>query len=247
MLTLEQLKTIEQTPDEGDVSLKLLADFYEEYISNRSYELELGDGTILVFSAENRHFPHLIGLHKFQDKNHSNRLLHSKKQLKKDNGFNNLKNSRITLKDLKSVCGNTKRYNNYKKRILNFPFSYQLLRESVFISYDKGAVEKNTRINGDYIFVNDIGNDKLHFFFIDCANNLIEEDVTEDIGDDLVVPITFIVTKKNDFNFVGNQDILKIRKITIKYLGNSTVLEKYDYSEMSEDIVRCNNESISEI
>lgn len=247
MLTLEQLKTIEETPDESDISLKLLADFYEEYISNRNYELELEDGTILVFSAENRHFPHLIGLHKFHDRSHShsNRLLYSKKQLKKDTGFDNLKNNRITLQDLKSVGGNTKRYKNYKKRILNFPFSYQLLRASVFISYDKDKVEKNTDIKGDYIFVNDIGNDKLHFFFIDCANDLTENEITENSEDDSVVPITFIVTKKSDLNFVGNQDILKIRKITIKDMGNSTVLEEYDYSEMSENIVRRINENIS--
>lgn len=228
MLTLEQLKEIEQTPSEGDISLKLLADFYEKYISNRIYELEMEDGAVLIFSAENRHFSHLIGLHKFLDKKHINELLHSRKQLKKDKGFYNLKNSKITLEDLKSVGGNTKRYKNYKKRILNFPFSYKLLRESKFLSYNKEKVEKETLINGDYIFVSNVGNDKLHFFFIDSSKNLAEEELDKD---DLVVPITFIVTKSNDLNFVNKQDILKIKKVTIKALKDLCVLEEYEFKE----------------
>lgn len=247
MLTIEQLKTIKQTPDEGDISLKLLANFYEVYISNRIYELQMEDGTILIFSAENRHFPHLIGLHKFIDKRkeHKNRLLNYNKQLKSQKGFENIKSSRITLEDLKNVGTKSKIYKRYKKRILNFPFSYQLLRESKFLSYDKDEVERDTRINGNYIFVNDINNDKLHFFFIDCDNNLMEEESSETDAEDLVVPITFIVTKKSDFKFVANQGILKIRKVIIKDLDKSTILEEYDYGDMSEGVVRGNNKSNS--
>lgn len=239
MLTLEQLKIIKQTPEESEISLKLLADFYEKYISNRIYELEMEDETILVFKAENKHFPHLIGLHKFIDKSkkHRNKLLHNNKQLKSQKGFDNIKNSKIILEDLKNVGIKSKTYKNYKKRILNFPFSYQLLRESKFLSYDKETVEKNTRINGDYIFVNDIDNDKLHFFFIDCANNLIG-DIEDADQNDSVVPITFIVTRKNDFNFVNNQDILKIRKIIVKDLNGVNILEEYNYSEVYEEVVR---------
>ncbi|GEM_PF-6498811 len=242
MLTLEQLKIIKQTPNESDISLKLLADFYEKYISNRIYELEIEDGTILVFTAKNKHFPHLIGLHKFIDKSkkHRNKLLHYNKQVKSQKGFDNIKNSRIILEDLKNIGIKSKTYKNYKKRILNFPFSYQLLRESKFLAYDKESVEKNTRINGDYIFVNDIDNDKLHFFFINCANNLTGQDIEDVEQDDLVVPITFIVTKKNDFNFINNQEILKVRKIIIKDLNSYNILEEYDYSEVYDDIVRSN-------
>lgn len=237
MLTLEQLKTIEQTPDEGDISLKLLADFYETYISNRIYELGMEDGTILVFSTENKHFPHLIGLHKFVDKSkkHKNNLLHYNKQVKSQKGFDNIKNSRITLEDLKNVGIKSKTYKNYKKRILNFPFSYQLLRKSMFLSYDKEKVEKKTLINGDYIFVNDIGKDKLHFFFINSAGEFAEiEDVEKD---DSIVPITFIVTKKNDFNFVGKQAILRIKKITIKDFNEQNILEEYDFTKADDVVV----------
>lgn len=240
MLSLEQLKIIGQTPNENDISLQLLAEFYEINISNRIYELEMEDGTLLVFSAENYHFPHLIGLHKFIDrtKTHSNRLMHSKKQLKTEKGFYNLKNAKITLQDLKSVGGNTKRYNSYKKRILNFPFSYQLLRRSIFLSYDKEKVHKNTHINGDYIFVNDIGNDKLHFFFINCAKEECDAEYDELQNDDSVVPITFIVTKKNDLSFVCDQDVLVIKKIVIKNLTTEKILEEYDFTKVSEVVVK---------
>ena len=45
------------------------------------------------------------------------------------------------------------------------------------------------------MFVNDIRNDKLHFFFIDCSTPIVEEMLDSNV-DDSVVPITFIVTKK---------------------------------------------------
>ena len=192
MLTVEQLKYIEQTPNENDISLRLLAIFYEKYISNRIYELEMENDTILVFTTKNQHFPHLIGLHKFYDRNHTNKLLHSKKQLKSDKGFNNLKNSKITFQDLKNIAGSTKRYNNYKKRILNFPFTYQLLRKSKFISYDKEKVNNNTKIPGNYVFVNNIGTNKLHFFFIDETNNIIDDGITNENKDYSVVSLLLL-------------------------------------------------------
>jgi hypothetical protein len=227
MVLLEELKEIVSTPREEDISLQLLAEFYQTYISNRVYELEMRDGQILIFSAKDEHFPHLIGLHKFRDKNHSNYKLHGYNQLRKIKGFNNIRNGEISISDLKSAGGNNKKYKQYKKRILNFPFTYQLLRKSVFLSYSKELVEKNTKINGDYIFVSDIDKDKLHFFFINDSN----DDVFEE--EDSTVPITFIVTKENDLDFILKQVPLKIKSITVKDINTIETLEVFDYVEES--------------
>ncbi|WP_297639674.1 hypothetical protein [uncultured Clostridium sp.] len=230
MLTLKELKVITKMPTENEVSLKLLANFYEKYISNRIYEIELENGKILTFKIENKYFSHLIGLHKFTDKSrrNKNKLLRYNKELKSQKGFENVKCSRITLKDLQEIGGRTKAYKNYRKRILNFPFTYQLLRRSKFLSYNKEIVESETKIKGDYIFVNNINEDKLHFFFIDT----LEEE------NDSLVPITFIVTKRSDFNYVSSQEILKIREITIKSLDNNRILERYSHNEMIDNVVR---------
>ncbi|MGL5416163.1 MAG: hypothetical protein ACRDAU_10935 [Clostridium sp.] len=228
MLTLKDLKVITKMPTENEVTLKLLANFYEKYISNRVYEIKLESGNIIRFKIENKHFSHLIGLHKFTDKKHKNKLLRYNKELKSLKGFENVKYSRITLEDLKAVGGKTKAYKNYRKRVLNFPFTYQLLRKSKFLSYNKEIVESETKIKGDYILVNNINEDKLHFFFID---------ILEEVNDALV-PITFIVTKRSDFNYVNNQEILKIREIKVKSLINNRVLERYNHKESMNTVVR---------
>ncbi|MGL5417079.1 MAG: hypothetical protein ACRDAU_15535 [Clostridium sp.] len=229
MLTLKELKVIKEMPKEEDITLELLAKFYDKYISNRIYEVETIDNKVLTFKVENKHFPHLIGLHKFVDKTkkHKNKLVHYNRELKSTKGFINIKNSKITLNDLKLVGYKSKTYKAYKKRILNMPFTYQLLRKSKFLSYDKNLVGKDTRINGNYIFVDNINKDKLHFFFIE---NL-------ELGDQ-IVPITFIVTKATDFNFINNQEILTIKRVTIKNFSGDKILEEYIHEEVDNNVVR---------
>lgn len=230
MLSLENLKKIEQMPTEGEISLQIIAKFYEKYISNRIYELDMENGETLKFSVENTHLPHLIGLHKFYDKyKHSNFRLNSRRQLSKEKGFNNLKHGYITLADLKVAGGNNRKYKQYKKRILNFAFAYQLLRKSLFVSYNKKLVKSNTKINGNYIFVNDVDDNKLHFFFI---NDRLYNDIYKN---EKAVPITFVVTQKKEFIFVSEQIKLRINRIVIKDIKTMKKLEEYNFIEDDSD------------
>ncbi|MBK5200323.1 MAG: hypothetical protein JJE21_02195 [Spirochaetaceae bacterium] len=238
MLSLEELKEISEMPLEDEVSLKTITEFYEKYISNRIYELELEDETILHFQIENRHLPHLLALNKFLDrkKSHNNFRLNSSKQLTKDIGFNNLKNGHIKIEDLKTVNGTTKKYKDYKKRILYFPFTYQLLRKSVFVSYDILLAERKTTIKGNYLFANDVGKNKLHFFFINDSYDHHVETTT--------VPITFIEENINDFTYTSKQTKLKINKIIIKDITTRETLEEYNFVECSESIIRKEGQDI---
>lgn len=234
MFSVDDLKNITQTPNEEDISLQLYAEFYDKYISNRIYELQMEDGGVLMFLAENRHFPHLIGLHKFWDRSNENYLLHRINQLKKDNGFKNLKDGLIKISDLRTVGKKSSVYKNYKKRILNFPFTYQMLRKSRFLTYNKDLVEPKTKINGDYLFVKNIDNNKLHFFFINSTN--IEDLIKEgDNEEDSTVPITFVVEKISDTTFTERQASFKIKKIVIKNSSSFEILEEIEFIEEVED------------
>lgn len=232
MLSLDELLKIKHTPNEDDISLKLYAELYQKYISNRIYELHLDNGMQLVFWARDCHLPHLLALHKFKDgrkgNKHPNYLLNSAKNLKGQNGFDNLINGKIKIDDLRLVNGNAKLYRNYKKRILNFPFTYQLLRKSIFISYNKSLVDAGTDIKGDFMFVNDIDDSKLHFFFINGTNR--DEGKT--------VPITFIREKSTDYTYVEKQDQLKINKIKITDMMTESILEEYSFEKCDESVIK---------
>ncbi|MDK0812094.1 PBECR4 domain-containing protein [Clostridium perfringens] len=217
MYTIDNLREIEKPIELENLDLKLYARFFQKHLSNREYFIELQSGKVLHFTIRDEHLPHLIALHYFIDKENENLKLHRHSELKWEKGFKNLYDGDIKAEHLLSVYrgkgkNRKKVFKDYRERILGFPFSYQMIRKSGFFVYE---AKKDSRIKGDYLFAIDIDNTKYHFIFINDSS----------VKDDNYVPITFITTKPNDFNFFNHEKSIKVNKIIIHNLLDNTTEE----------------------
>ncbi|XZI43571.1 PBECR4 domain-containing protein (plasmid) [Clostridium perfringens] len=238
MYTVDNLKEIEKPIELENLDLKLYAEFFQKHLSNRKYFIELKNNETLHFTIRDEHLPHLIALHYFVDTENENIKLHRISELKKVKGFNNLFNGDIKAEDLLSVYKRSGRrrkrvFNNYKKRILGFPFSYQMLRKSGFFVY---KTKKSSTIKGDYLFAIDIDGTKYHFIFINDSKTEYEN----------YVPITFITTKPSDFNFFNPEESIEVNKITINNLLDNTV-EEYEFFNKKFNIEAQQEVAVTEI
>lgn len=224
MLNLEELKYIKETPKEEQISLKLYADFYNKEIANRIYEICLDNKVKLQLNITPSNFAHLIGLHKFLDLNNANIYLHNIVNLKNFQGYLNIMKDNISIKDLQSVInknGNNQ-YNLYKSRILSLPFTYQLIRNSQFLEFDKSNI-KNTDIKANYMFVDNVDKKKLHLLLKSNSG--------------ILYPVSFISRKENDDYYVKNQNIFNIEKIVIKDFRTKNLIEIiYPNGQAKEEI-----------
>ena len=227
MYTIDNLREIEKPIELENLDLKLYARFFQKHLSNREYFIELQNGELLHFTIKDEHLPHLIALHYFIDKENEILKLHSHSELKWEKGFKNLYDGDIKAEHLLSVYAgkgkNRKKvFKNYKKRILGFPFAYQMLRKSGLFIF---KIKKKTTIKGDYLFAIDVDDTKYHFIFINDSG----------VEDDNYVPITFITTKPSDFNFFNPEESIKVNKITIKNLLDNTT-EEYMFENIDFNI-----------
>ncbi|WP_035796412.1 hypothetical protein, partial [Clostridium akagii] len=224
VLNLEELKYIKETPKEEQISLKLYADFYNKEIANRIYEICLDNKVKLQLNITPSNFAHLIGLHKFLDLNNANIYLHNIVNLKNFQGYLNIMKDNISIKDLQSVInknGNNQ-YNLYKSRILSLPFTYQLIRNSQFLEFDKSNI-KNTDIKANYMFVDNVDKKKLHLLLKSNSG--------------ILYPVSFISRKENDDYYVKNQNIFNIEKIVIKDFRTKNLIEIiYPNGQAKEEI-----------
>lgn len=164
-----------------------LRDYCENYISTLDkmvYEIQLDDRIIEIVFLE-RHFPHLIGLQHFIDKNSRNKLMKKKHNLVGQDAFDNMISENIMLDDLKNSRGGTVWKNKRnKKRVLSIHLIPEIIRNSTLYLVD-GNLKGN--IKAKYILKSNLNNTcyslcvdedlKLNFYGTTycCISNLIDD------------------------------------------------------------------------
>lgn len=134
MLEVNDLKYIKNIPNENDITLSKIAEFFEKYLAHRTYEIKLENGTNLTMNITPNNFCHLLGLHSFKIEpiERGNRLLTDSSNLESFKGFLNVLRGNIKLEDLKNIRDSSGDYvyNKMKYRILGLPLIYQMIRKS---------------------------------------------------------------------------------------------------------------------
>ena len=202
MLTLSGLVDIQTKPKLNEMSLKLIADYYESYLMDKvfSYRLENNKNIELHFKKD--HLCHLIAIHKFSPERKLDHLYHGFK------GFDRLIAEEITFESLKSI--DKKKFKDYRERMQFFPFTYRLLKTCDSVYFDKNNVSGNgsCRIDAKMLLYAEFDKKILHLG-IDLENS----------GDKYFPRSFFLAREKQKDKYIKNQISVKILDITISKSG----------------------------
>jgi len=169
-LTIQELVDLKELPTEAELSLQVLAEFYEQFLCNRifRYKVRHKVGEIkLHFKTSD--LPHLIGIHKMKTgSNHRGKR-----------GFPALKSGEITLPILKQA--NEGNYESTIYRILHFPFINQLMYDPEAIIFRPDLAQ--SMIDAEFMFYNTYSGRVLHL------------GVKKETSTDLYIPVTFLERK----------------------------------------------------
>lgn len=173
-LSVQDLIEITDLPNEEQLSLQILAMFYQEHFCHHKFHYEVRHkqrDIILHFKTTD--LPHLLGIHKIK----SGSAYRGKK------GFPELLQGNLTMESLKQADIGSYERNLY--RILHFPFLYQLLRSPDMIAFNSQLA--GSSIDAQFMFYNKYSNRYVHL-------GIKQEDSTG-----LYVPVTFI-ERKNPYS-----------------------------------------------
>ncbi|MDT2830279.1 PBECR4 domain-containing protein [Vagococcus carniphilus] len=136
MLTKEEFNTVEENPQITDISLKMLLDFYKEYLVPYKCIMCLENGCEIELEFPLERFPHLVGIE--QVARHSMGTRRFYEEFKDMNGVEGVENEEITLRSLRQLSKN--KFNSNKDKIVFF----FLLSKIVKISNGDIIVEYNS-------------------------------------------------------------------------------------------------------
>lgn len=207
--SIKDLYDLENNPKINDLSLILLAEFYKEYLNRYCFQYRITDQTgedkkeytiDLRFDLEN--FCHLLGVEKTVKhvKNDVEIL-----QYKGKMGWDNIENSKITLASLRksTTKGN---FNKNKDKYVFFYKLPKLAEAPKAVLFNKEKVLGNpTNIDCEFLFYDQYHNATIHLGIV------YDEELS------YYVPKTFFVERitasKDGLRFVGNQQVITVRKI----------------------------------
>lgn len=170
VLSIQDLLYLNDLPTEEQVTLQLLADFYEEHICRQIFHYIIRDKRRNIrLRFRTIDLPHLLGIHKMK----TGSTYRGRK------GFPELKNGNLTLEVLKkaSLGG----YESTIYRILYFPFLYQLIHHPKFMIFNPQVA--GSMIDAEFMLFNQYSGRYLHL-------GIKKEDST-----DFYVPVTFLERK----------------------------------------------------
>ena len=161
---LNDIKTI---PYNDTFSLKDFCENYAKTLDEKIYDIQTCDDQSIQIVFLERHLPHIIGLHHYQDKKHPNKLLRGIHNLSGQNGFDNMIEEAISFRDLqtsrnKSIWNNKKN----KKRVLSMHLIPDIIRTSKLYLVDGNLKGK---LNATHILESTLTNT--------CYSLCIEEDL----------------------------------------------------------------------
>ncbi|MEW9701296.1 PBECR4 domain-containing protein [Paenibacillus sp. SI8] len=187
-LSIQELLNLKELPSEEELSLQILAEFYEQLLCNRifHYKVRHKVGEIkLHFKTSD--LPHLLGIHKIKTGS-----THRGKR-----GFPALKSGNLTLLDLKRA--NEGNYVRIIYRILHFPFINQLMYDPEAIIFRPDLAQST--IDAEFMFYNTYSGRVLHL------------GIKRETSTDLYIPVTFL-ERKNPYSNMTKVLIDKIQVYT---------------------------------
>lgn len=150
MLSLNDLININKIPEESDISLKLLLDFYEQHLGGKVYKFTLGNDDVvkLIFKDTSQVF-HLIGANHMYDKKFMDGTKFAT-EIRADN---------ITLESLKKSF--PKQYKDYVDRIRSVFCTDSLLKKCECLKFNSGQIPES-KIKVKYLIIRAFGDVNLH-------------------------------------------------------------------------------------
>ncbi|OUS68314.1 hypothetical protein B1748_34140 [Paenibacillus sp. MY03] len=124
-LSVTDLLTIKQIPDQKDLSLKTIAFFYEEHLMNRQFKFHIRHRAQEIrVRFEEGSLCHLLGVHHIV----------SGQEGRSVRGHANIINDVITFESMKKL--NAGKFEEFKQRMLAFPLVLQIIKQPTFFEYD---------------------------------------------------------------------------------------------------------------
>lgn len=186
MLTVTDLLTIVNKPNQSNVSLQTIQIFYEEHLCNRLFvfQTDSKDHPTIKIRFEEDNLCHLLG---FQ---YILRPLKDGTKYTGQPGYNLIKDGTVTFEYIKST--NNKRFKGQQDRMLYFPFVYQIVSNPTAITFNKPEIQLDVEI----IFYNQVHNVYLHL------------GLGKQVDTDYYYPKSFFPRKKDDY--ISNQTLVNM-------------------------------------
>lgn len=180
----EELRGLDVKPRINDIDLKVLQEYYEMYLNPFIYQYDISDDNDsssieLRFDEEN--FCHLIGIESIVKFAVSKKDLHN---YKGKDGWDNIKNSGLSFKDLKKY--NKNKFKSVKAKFVYFYLVPEIIEKPIAVEFKNEDVDPPTRIDCDILFYTQDENAVVHLG--------IKKD--DDLG--YYIPKTFFVEKLNN-------------------------------------------------
>lgn len=202
MYKYNDLLSLTKPPKINSISLKVLSEFYENYLCQTQFRYILMNKNeeVIELRFKNENFCHLVGIEKIVKSNvNKNSIV----EYKGEKGWDNIKNGIITFEILKSI--NKSKFKSGKEKFIFFYLIPKLMESPQIILYDRTKVNPKTEIECKMIFYNTHDNVILHIGIeIDSKNNYY-------------IPRTFFVEKITDHTkeskYLKNQTELTLIKV----------------------------------
>lgn len=179
MLSTTDLLTLQSMPRENDLSLQTIQSFYKEHLCDRLFIFHLDDDTRkqIKLRFDEKDLCHLLGIH-YIVKGMRNKYDYAGRK-----GYKLLEDGTVTFDFLKQT--NKKWFKSIKKRMLYFPFVYQIIHGPSIIEFT--APNDTSRLELDLIIYSYSDNTYLHL------------GLDKDIDSDFYYPKSFFDRKKSDY------------------------------------------------
>lgn len=204
MLDIHTFANLTRNPSITDISLKLLQEYYDHYLLNKTYEYHLEDGQVISFTFKEKDFCHLLGLEKIIE-----RAVHYSQHYKYYgvNGYKNVKDGTIDFAHLRKTGGKT-RFNDSKDKMVFFFLMHRMAEaptDSIFVEY---MGKSGSRVN-------------VRFLIYDvCESGVGHLGISFDNDKGLWYPKTYMTERINETNngmsLIEGRDRIKVLNTVIK-------------------------------
>ena len=215
MLAINDLINIKHIPAEEELSLKLLIDFYENYLCKRLYKFTLDDGkeVKITFKGASEIY-HISGI----------KHLYNDRFMDGTRFSQEARDGKIDFSTLRKINPNA--FNDYSERIRSFACIDTILKNCEYLWFPEGRIE-DTKIKVRYLLLKAIEEYNLHMG-IDTYNN-----------GKIFYPKTLLVTKGLQKNkFIDKASIKsKVSRLEIRIKATDEIEEVID-REKAYDIAK---------
>lgn len=159
ILNLSDLESHPTRTKQHEISISLLANYYETYLHPNYYDFELNNGVTVRIDFHKEHFCHLVGIDqistaKFKNPNDTRLFMYRGK-----NGFRRSKNGKYEFNHLRAL--HQYEFNKQKDKMFFFHFIHTML-DSVNLTLVNYTIISGSTIRCDFMFYDTYDNALLH-------------------------------------------------------------------------------------